>query len=369
MAESWCGYIDMLSTRAIAQRSPQDLRSTLSNFHSALEMAFESFKSGECYAFSDGAFFRCEDQEDFFAFYRLVRNELFQQKVFFRCSFLEGTIDVVERAAASAKSLLPSGRKRRFFSMTFTDDAARAYQRESEFKGIGCTIDVAVNKGRAKQHIATSYYLTQAHGSIRPVKTLDVTFNESELDRAVAGTSPAVGDRRVFDNIVDACQVSLSQSERVGACYCTPLVTAIRSCDLSNVDYIDSAWVKTPYVFEELMSGPVARQLRHMPGLHLLLLSSFDRLFSQQSQIPPAVERQVILQLAKFPQCFRRLDEVPDFVISHSARARLVQLHVELEKELERKRRADAILREERKAKVALDAEAAIAAQGTTTTS
>jgi len=356
MAESWCGYIDMLSTRAIAQRSSQDLRSTLSNFHSALEIAFENFKSGECYAFSDGAFFRCESQEDFFVFYRLVRNELFQQKVFFRCSFIEGTIDVVERAIASAKSVLPSGRKRRFFSMTFTDDAARAYQRESEFKGIGCTIDAAINEGQAKQHISTSYYITQTNGSVRPVKTLDVTFNENELDRTIEGKSPPVGDRRVFDEIVDACQVSLSQSDQVGAYYCTPLVTAIRSIDLSNVDYVDSSWIRTPYVFEELISGPVARQLRHMPGLHLVLLSCFDRLFSQQSQIPPAVERQVILQLAKFPQCFRRLDEVPDFVISHSARARLVKLHVGMEKELERKRRAAAILREERKVKVAMTA-------------
>lgn len=346
MANTWCGYIDMLATRSIAQRNVQDLRDALSNFHGALDSSFDVFKTGECYAFSDGAFFKCGSFDDFVKFYRRVRNELFQQQLFFRCSLIKGDIHVIDRVDSTRRREAATSKDRKFFSMTFGGDAAQAYQKESEFKGVGCTVESSVSDDRSHPTLTTSFFIAQGSGGVRAIRMTDIKFEAEELDRPAKDPKRVKpGDWRVFEPIVESCQISISQSERTGAYYSTPLVTAIRSLDLTKVEFENNAWVDTPYVFEEMISGHAPRALRHMPGIHFVLLACFDHLFRQKKQmISNSVQQQVLAQLTKFPQCFRRLDSIPSFVISHAARSRLVKLYVEQEKEAERTRRAPKVL-------------------------
>lgn len=335
MAEAWCGYIDMLATRSIARRSAQDLHEYLDGFHSALDSAFEKFESGNCYAFSDGAFFTCSSFDSFAAFFKLVRNELFQAGNFFRCSLIEGSIRMVERKEGRNAS-----GERRFVSMTFVEDAPKAYQKESEFKGVGCIVDIRPSAAAKYPALVRSFYVVPNGSKTSAIETVDFRFSPDELARPDGHPSASPGSRRVFDPIVSGCHASITQSEYVAAYYVTPLVTAIRSTDLRDLDFADGAWVSAPYVFDELLSGGVARALRSMPGVHLLLLATFDHLYTQKaSNIPDAVEAEVLARLTSFPQCFRHLNTVPEFVISQRARERLINLKIVEERRASSNRR------------------------------
>lgn len=330
MSSPWCGYIDMLATRSIAQRNVRDLRDALNNFHSALDDSFEELGPGSCYAFSDGAFFSCPSSDEFSNFYRRIRNELFQQKIFFKCSLIPGEIEVNTRGDN------PS-RKGRFVSMTFGGDAPVAYQKESEFKGVGCSVHSS-----AVGEFVDSYYVTPGSGGISATPTRDVRYTHVELDRPRADAAP--WEWRIFDPIIEACQTTTAQSTRVAAYYLTPIVSAIRSLDLRSVEFHDHEWLGAPYAFEEIATGSVPRALRQVPGIHFVLLTLFDHLFNQKNgNIPHAVEAQILGMMQKHPQCFRKLDEVKEFVITHPARARLINLHVNAERQIERTRRATRI--------------------------
>ena len=67
--------------------------------------------------------------------------------------------------------------------------------------------------------------------------------------------------------------------------------------------------------------------IEELPGLNLLLLACFDKLFSDCGGAPPkAVDNRVVRRLTRYPSCFRNLDRVPTFVITGQARSALVRL-------------------------------------------
>ena len=330
MANSWCGYIDLLATRAVAEQSPGDLDAFLYRFHTALYSAFKKNKGGKCYAFSDGAFFSFNSIETFKPFYRAVRNELFQQRMFFRCSLIPGVISKEEQHWPE-KADDPD-----FISMTFADEAPRAYQKENEFKGVGCVIDLRQKNPADDHDLVKSYYVIAKGTKAKAYEILDFRFGHLEIDRPVAsgGEAPKPGERRVFEPIIEACHTAISHSEIVASYYTSAIVTAIRSTDLSRAEFDGINWQNASYPFTEMISGGVSRVLRHLPGLHLILLTCYDHLFSERKgEIPREAEAEVVSRLMRFPKCFYKLNEVPDFVISQEARRKLVKLHVERERQ------------------------------------
>ena len=367
MIRPCCGYIDMLATRAMARRSVQDLRGNLNNFHSAMESAFLSQRNGKTFAFSDGAFFRYDDLGHFIQFYKLTRNELFQQKLFFRCSVIDGDLGVTIRAHAGERS---DAAEPSFTSMTFTESAAEAYKRESEFKGVGATIKHESSR-LFQTDLVESFFIYEENRVLKTASVLDVRFGESELSKPIDLSLDDIdpvppGSWRVFDQIIDACRSSMAESERLAVYYATAIVTAVRSLDLSRIDYDDvtGAWIDAPYVFQEIASGPVPKVLRHMPGIHLVLLACFDHLYSQRAGgLPDAVADKIMTRLISFPLCFRRLGGVADHVISQDARSYLIRLHGAFEQRNEQLRRASEVARElkvaERRAKELRAAEVA----------
>lgn len=328
--DGWCGYIDMLGTRALAKRSAQDLLEGLDKFHTALEDAFESFDGGTCIAFSDGAFFKAREFDSFIPFFRRVRNQLFQGGVYFRCSLIKGDIHIIERARSikgTKKSTLPA-----FLSLTFAKDAPTAYQKESEFKGIGCIIGTPIEH----TDIVPSFFLKNTSGKVEFLKFQDLRYSEFELSEEgginkSSKTFPS--EIRLFDKLLESCHAALAQSNSLGSYYLAALVSMLRSTDLSRLDFDKekSEWVHAPYVFRELMNDSLVRTIRPMPGIHTLFLAFYDHLFHQQQQaIPREAELRVISKLSRIPGCFKNLDKIPDFVISQKARHRLIEARVAL---------------------------------------
>lgn len=326
--EPWCGYIDMLATREIAKTSPQYLASALDSLHSALYDAFPSFEGAQCAAFSDGAFLSAQTFEAFPPFLRRVRNQLFQAGYFFRCSWIPGRIEVHKREFGSSDpGPLPP-----YFSLTFGRDAPEAYQRESLLHGIGCIVDSAVRKqAKFETECVVSFYVEKESKPLRAVPFIDIKFSEYEMS-AGDGSVPKTfaSEQCLFDRLIAACHKAHTQSDSIANYYIPPIATAIRSVDVSEADYRESGeWVNLPYVYQELLSGGVARALRGLPAVSMLYLAMFDHLYlSHGEAIPPRIEKLALRQMVKVPGTFRNLNRVPMGVISESARSRLIELKV-----------------------------------------
>lgn len=324
---TWCGYIDMLGTRAIVQRSRHDLLIGLHAFHSALQDNFDHLDGGRCFAFSDGAFFICPSEEKFFPFYKGVRNQLFQGAIYFRCSLIRGEIGVIKKSR-SRKEKRPKDGLPDFFSLTFADDAPKAYQMESEFKGVGCFIEGS-NKNKST---VPSFFLKVSSNSVKSYPYRDFRYSEFELSRPSDSlVKPSYdGELRLFDKLISACHATLTQSSSVASYYVSALVAMIRSTDLTKSDYrSNEGWLDTPYVFEEFMGDGMNRVLKGLPGLNLIYLACFDHLFHEhKAGIPVGAESAILRRLLKVPGCFRNLDRIPEAVISPKARHRLIEIKV-----------------------------------------
>jgi len=256
-----------------------------------------------------------------------------------------------------------------FRSFTFHGDAPKAYQIESEFKGAGCTIrfredisELRKIREELQEHttdtappdfiderlLVESFYLRLDRGRQEVFSSVDFRYSNDELSPHRNSASPVIF--HIFDQVVNSCYEGLSQSRIVGSYFLPILVSAIRSCDLSKLDYDPiSGWKNAPYVFEEIISGGVSSVLKTMPGLNLLLLATWDHAFSQKSgNVPDAVQSEILRRLSTVPSCFRNLDQVPSFVISEKARHKLVKLRATWDREVANQKAQERLARAQR---------------------
>jgi hypothetical protein len=331
---TWCGYIDMLGTRAMASRSADELIRNLDYFHGALAENFSFFSNGRCSAFSDGAFFVSHEQTAFQPFYIRVRNMLFQRGLFFRCSYIEGDIPMIDNETNELGRYL-SHSPPAFRSFTFSGSAPLAYQYENTFKGIGCTVAKSA-RGSRPQRTVNSFFLKIDGNRTSVSEYLDFAYSEYELAEPTANSkeSPQVQtvEQPIVDQAVLACHSALTQSAVVGSYFLSVFAAMIRSSTLKNVkfDVSSGEWKDAPYLFRQLVDGGATKALKELPGLHLLLLASFEKLYTDCDGTPPkAVQEKVLQRLMRHSACFRNLDRVPDFVISGRARNELVKLRAE----------------------------------------
>ena len=328
---SWCGYIDILGAREMARRSPQELTNGLYKLHSALSDHFDVFKNAKCLAFSDGAFFKCKEFEDFLPFIRGVRNQLFQSGVFFRCSYLKGDIIIIDNETKQDGSYIDK-KAPSFRSFKFGGDAPVAYQKESEFKGIGCTIQDSP-KGNA--NVISSFFLKWEGGRFYPAKYEDVSFSRYEIgdpenEKEKRGFASEV---RILEQILYYCHFSLAQSAQLGSYYLPLLVNVIKSSSLAGVEYNSNRW-DAPYAFRRLFGpGQALRVVRDIPGMSLFLLSVFDKLFLDNDEhIQEDAEEKIVRIIMKIkPSAFKNLATVPDYVISPRAKQRLIEARASLD--------------------------------------
>ena len=330
---SWCGYIDMLGTRAMASRSARELIDNLDYFHSSLSENFNHFERGRCSAFSDGAFFVSPNPAAFKPFYVRVRNMLFQHGIFFRCSYIPGEIPMIDRETDENGRYLEQSPPA-FRSFTFSGAAPEAYQRESTFKGVGCII---TDGRQLKQHdIVTSFYVRVDGNKTTIHQFFDFRFSNYELSdphddkqTGIGGQPNYTAEQPLIDQTIIACHSALTQSAEIGTYFISAIASMIRSIDLKRVNYDEAqkSWENAPYIFIQFIDGGATKALKELPGLNLLLLACFDKLFCDWDGTPPrAVEDRVLRRLARHPSCFRNLDRVPEFVISGEARSALVRL-------------------------------------------
>jgi hypothetical protein len=325
---SWCGYIDMLGTRDMARRSYSELKRSLDNFHSALAANFEHFEDGVCIAFSDGAFFEARDVESFAPFYRRVRNVLFQSGIVFRCSLITGSVPMQDRETDENGFYLDA-RPPHFRSFTFGGFAPQAYQAESEFKGVGCTVRTQLGAGEEKSGLVPSFFVRAESTRATSVYFVDFAYSACEVSDPAEGKSPSyINEQPLVDQLVISCHSALAQSNWIGSYFLSAFVTIVRSSDMKTTKYDpETGWSGAPYLFLGLIQGGLAKILHDMPGLHLLYLALFAHLYDQKGgAIEKNVERQVLKTMLKVPGCFRNLDRVPDYVISGPARQHLVNL-------------------------------------------
>ena len=329
----WCGYIDILGARELAKRSPQELNIALDRLHSALGDNFKYFADADCSAFSDGAFFRTSEFSNFFPFYTRVRNQLFQAGIFFRCSYIKGDISFADRETKE-NGVYANRRPPRFRSFTFGGSAPNAYQKESELKGAGCTIDPQYPKDELSElNIIRTYGVAAKSGRFEPHQFFDVRLSQFEISDEHETISKNYDDEhQVIDQIVYSAHSSSVDSAKAGSYYLPLLVLAVRSSYFKEISYQNYDWT-APYLFKKLFGKKsIIKALKDVPGLNFLLLTAFDQLYHDfDEKIPEDIERAVVVKLMSRPSCFKELANVPVFVISPRARRRLIEARAEID--------------------------------------
>ncbi len=328
----WCGYIDLLGTRELASRDPQELITSLDSLHSALADNFSEFRNAKCTAFSDGAFFVTDSYKNFHPFFSKLRNQLYQAGLFFRCSYLPGDIPSFDRETDESGRYI-SPKPPAFRSFTFSGSAPDAYSRESNFKGVGCIVDGSAQYIDGESNIP-NFFVTFDGAKIVLKEFRDIPFSAFEIsdpDDDFPDQNYA-GEQLILDQIFYACHAALAQSEKIGSYFLPVFVNAIRSSDFSKISIHDGKWMDAPYIFRKIFSSTAIKSIKDIPGLNFIFLAAFNHLHKAfDENIDGKVEGRVLMKMMQRPGCFKNLDRVPPYVISPKAKLRLIQLKASAE--------------------------------------
>jgi len=143
---SWCGYIDVLGTKAAAETNSDVYVNHIFRFHGALEAHFGSFKDGWAMAMSDGAFIKTSEFQYFYDYYKRVRNTLFSRGMYFKCSYMEGDIQGEPSLLLASGERTDKPQLATFQGFRFSGSASEAYVAETKFHGAGCIISLGAQK-------------------------------------------------------------------------------------------------------------------------------------------------------------------------------------------------------------------------------
>lgn len=320
----YCGYLDILGTKSLADHDLGDLRAQMEHFHTALMDYFSDYKGGRCIAASDGAFYENMGIDDFFPYYRKVRNFLFDKSVFFKCSYIPGSIRFVQNQVDAVNP----GELPRFLSLNFSDASSRAYRAEARLKGIGCSIEgFGKGSGSLPRHSVSNFFLIKDQNRYRPVEFIDFGFSRYEVSNPGSLEPGWSGEQRLVDKILYNISVTSMESDYVASKYVPLLVNAIRSSDFKNVSVTDKGWHEAPYILERIVGArsPISGFSR-LPGFRFVILALYDKLFLDcDGEVQAEVERKIVGFIGRRRDCRTNLGEVPDFILAQSAKRSLIR--------------------------------------------
>lgn len=319
---SYCGYIDMLGTKNLAEESISDLLGKMEWFHTSLLDYFDIYRHGKCVAASDGAFFENKNKDDFYPYYQRFRNYLFDKDVFFKCSYVPGEIGFIPETKGGN-----SIQNYRFLSLNFSKDSSKAYREEALLKGVGCNVS-GFDDGLVLKNTFINFCIDKVSGKFIPVKFVDFTFSEFEIsgegDSCVRNWP---SEQRILDRILYTISLVSMNSNIVAAKYIPLLINFIRSSNFENVKFEDSEWVDAPYVLRRFVcTGSPISSFSRVPGLRYVLLALYDKMFADSNgEIQMEAEEKLVRFVMRRKDCQSDLGSVPHFVITPPARKRLVK--------------------------------------------
>lgn len=324
---TWCGYIDVLGTKELADHAIDELKEHLDWFHVALLDNFVDHYNGRCIAASDGAFFENNDKDDFFPYYRRVRNRLFDKGVFFKCSYIPGGIEFIREQVPENVN---DGEEPRFVSLNFSDRASQAYRSEARLKGIGCTVE-GYKASEAPDNIISNFFVIKEGANYVAKQFSDFRFSEYEIGEG-DGVESWKGEQRLLDKIFYHTSLVSMDSEYAASKYVPIIVNAIRSTDFSNLSLSGERWKHAPYVLRRIVSSrSVLKGFSRLPGSRFIVLALFDQYFADNGgEFVEDVERKIVRFIANRRDCQSNLGAVPDFVLRPAAKRKLIKSIAEL---------------------------------------
>lgn len=321
---AWCGFIDLLGTKASANSSETKLKLGLVTFQQTLKANQAKLKNGKCFAFSDGAFFESEDLSSLYEFYASVRRTLFSGGHFFKCSVVPGALDVtIDRVGDSRKRL----EELSYLSISFLGNAPSAYIAEESFKGVGATVECEKLDNEVKDYLVKSFYLSgDRYGTLS--STWDFRYPKSEIGGL---RNQEISDDHVFDDegeesyedsllelFLSEFSQAKTRSRNYGRYYLSALAAMVRSEDYRHIEYENGEWQNEPYLFYRLLvDNNFEKSFRGVSGLKFLYWALVDEVLKQQgSKIDDELFGGLIFELMKRPFMFNELDEVPQDVLA-----------------------------------------------------
>ncbi len=320
----YCGYIDILGTKSLADHAIDDLRTQMEWFHNSLQDFFAEYHNGRCIAASDGAFYENENVDDFYPYYKRVRNFLFDKDVFFKCSYIPGSIGFRPRQIDS----VDPNEKPRFLSLNFSNQSSQAYRAEARLKGIGCSVEGFGKSPKEKpNHTVSNFFLEKDGNKFRPIEFRDFAFSKFEVSGPDEEQPEWPGEQRLIEKIFFNISLTSMESDYIASKYIPLLINAIRSSDFENARASDRAWEEAPYVLKRIVSSrsPISGFTR-LPGIRFVVLTLYDKIFSDNDDgIQEEAENRLVRFIARRKDCQTNLGAVPNFVLKPNAKKRLIR--------------------------------------------
>lgn len=275
-------FLDLLGTKESSRVSQDDFYLAISSLHSCLEKNQVYLSQGySIRGFSDCAFMALPIDTKSLQFLEMVREHLFSDGYFFKCSVLRATH--TEEYSGSQSSGLSS--------VSFGPPSVDAYILHEKYKGIGCILDESVHATKSLQKKMVSSVYFDDKGSLGFKQFWDVAY-----DQNYTGTSKFIDELRSgnleegsvnhaanlnIDFYLKKFFVSRTKNKSYSKYYIPALISIINSSDFSNLVFDEKdGWSGAPVMFYKMfLEARLRQKVAIDSGSEILYYSVLNKIY------------------------------------------------------------------------------------------
>ena len=318
------GFIDLLGTKENSKIADNAYYSAIKSLHRTLKKCKNVLTEGySIKGFSDCAFFALNVDEKSIIFLELLRESLFSEGYYFKCSIILDRFEVI-----------PSGSNNESYSsVIFGPQSVDAYLIHEKYKGIGYVVDKKINEiDSFKTFLVPTLYIIYNGKALIFKKSLDIKFNSSyvgdknfiteknneQLKKGLVNHSAELNINKFIKSFV----VAKTKNNIYAKYYFSMFISLINSSDFSHISYSSKGeWEGAPVIFFKIFFDKSFEQsIKNINGSGILHFAAINKLYEDFKYIDnekgefDIVINELALIISKKAKILEFIGKVPSFI-------------------------------------------------------
>ena len=274
-------FIDLLGTKESSKISEGEYFEAILQFHSTLEKSRKKLSDGyQIKCFSDCAFMALNYDLKSIQFLDFIRDTLFANGYYFKCSVIEACLDAKETKDGDS-----------FSSTTFGHKTVDAYMTHESFKGIGYIVDNKIAKNNTLKALFVETAFIVDERKLKFKKYWDIKYNskytgnehfyrKKDNNKLVKGNINFTSELNL-NKYFRSFLIAKTKNNKYAKYYLSTVISIINSSDFSNILYTeDGKWDGVPIIFYKIfIDKTFPKKIAVFPGSETIFYAAMNKFY------------------------------------------------------------------------------------------
>lgn len=331
-------FIDLLGTKESSKVPTDTFQDAIDLFKNTLFTHSKKITDIKIHGFSDCAFLEFCITPESIVFLNRLRSSLFAESYYFKCSIIEGSLEVENEPQVGGNKTF----------ITFGKNSVNAYLTHENYKGLGYVFDDKVINTFLKGETVISAFLEKNN---QYKKYYDLKYNESYVGnkeyyseiKLNNGVEPSKVNERAEKNLnvfLKDFLMAKTKDKRYAKYYISTMIALVNSSDFSSINYLTKTnmWENIPILFYKLfLDKNFDKRIATIAGSEIIYwaainhyLDSLD-IASKKDIMDDMVIQKISDHISKKQKIKNYISNVPTFILTPEHKEIFIKVLASLE--------------------------------------